>query len=153
MSGQKQPIALVKAKGRKNLTKAEIEKREREEIKIVSKPIEIPEYLPEALHTEFQEIADRLVEIGIFTDLDIDTLARYLLSKQVYLTYTTSLSSPLVYASIDTVTKIANIQDKAFKQCRSSANDLGLTISSRCKLVIPEQEREDDVLLKVLRGG
>lgn len=29
-------------------------------------------------------------------------------------------------------------QDRMFKQCRASANDLGLSISSRVKLVIPE---------------
>nr|WP_233099829.1 phage terminase small subunit P27 family [Bacillus velezensis] len=30
-------------------------------------------------------------------------------------------------------------QDKLFKQCRQASSDLGLTISSRCKLVIPKK--------------
>lgn len=31
-------------------------------------------------------------------------------------------------------------QDKLFKQCRQASSDLGLTISSRCKLVIPKKD-------------
>ena len=30
------------------------------------------------------------------------------------------------------------MQDKAFKQVRAAASDLGLTISSRCRLVVPQ---------------
>jgi P27 family predicted phage terminase small subunit len=36
----------------------------------------------------------------------------------------------------------SKIQERYFKQCRSSANDLGLSISSRCKLVVPETKEE-----------
>ena len=32
-------------------------------------------------------------------------------------------------------------QDKAFKQCRAAASDLGLTITSRAKLVVPESAK------------
>ena len=38
--------------------------------------------------------------------------------------------------------KWLKVQDKLFKQCRASANDLGLSISSRCKLVVPETKKE-----------
>ena len=31
-------------------------------------------------------------------------------------------------------------QDKVFKQCRAAASDLGLTITSRCRIVVPKQE-------------
>lgn len=31
-------------------------------------------------------------------------------------------------------------QDKLFKQCRQASSDLGLTISSRCRLVIPKKD-------------
>jgi P27 family predicted phage terminase small subunit len=153
MPAKRQPIELLKVKGKKHLTKDEIEQREREEIKVESKEIQIPDYLPEELHNEFREVADRLFEIGIFTDLDVDGLARYVMSKQVYLTYSYRLANVSKNTHIDTIVKLSNIQDKAFKQCRSAAGDLGLTISSRCKLVIPEKQKEDDVLLKVLRGG
>ena len=32
----------------------------------------------------------------------------------------------------------SKVQERYFKQCRACANDLGLTISSRCRLVVPE---------------
>ena len=32
---------------------------------------------------------------------------------------------------------LMNLQDKAFKQCLACAKELGLTITSRCKLVVP----------------
>jgi hypothetical protein len=35
------------------------------------------------------------------------------------------------------------VQSKFFDQCRQSANDLGLTISSRCKLVVPATEKPE----------
>ena len=35
---------------------------------------------------------------------------------------------------------IQNSQDKAFKQMRACANDLGLSLSSRCKLVVPDDD-------------
>ena len=34
--------------------------------------------------------------------------------------------------------KLENLRDKALKQCRGAAADLGLTISSRCRLVVPK---------------
>ena len=45
---------------------------------------------------------------------------------------------------IDDINKMQNMQDKVFKQCQSSARDLGLTISSRCKLIVPKLEEDDD---------
>lgn len=156
MAGQRQPVELLIAKGKKNLTKAEIEKRKQEELKVKSKAITMPEYLPESLQKEFRQIAKRLTEIEIFTDLDVDGLARYLLSKQVYLTYTQKLAKASKTEDIDLITKLSVIQDKAFKQCRSAANDLGLSITSRCKLTIPKSEEEEpdkmELLLQRRRG-
>ena len=36
----------------------------------------------------------------------------------------------------------AKIQERYFKQSRASANDLGLSITSRCRLVVPEAKKE-----------
>ncbi|RDU22197.1 phage terminase small subunit P27 family [Anaerosacchariphilus polymeriproducens] len=140
MAGQRQPVELLQAKGKKHLTKAEIEKRKQKELKIESKEIVVPDYLPESLKQEFHETAKRLSEIELFTDLDVDGLARYLLSKQVYLTYTQKLARASKGEDISLIAKLSTIQDKAYKQCRSAANDLGLSITSRCKLTIPRKE-------------
>ena len=45
MAGQRQPIALVQAKGKKHLTKAEIAEREQTEVKAPSDRVTPPSYL------------------------------------------------------------------------------------------------------------
>ena len=34
------------------------------------------------------------------------------------------------------------IQDRCMKQCRQGASDFGLTVSSRCRLVVPKPQTE-----------
>ena len=138
----RQPIQLVKAKGKKHLTKAEIEAREKSELKVDLKDVSVPEYLPAKLKEEFEDIAFKLLKVGVMTELDEDCLARYLLSKQSYLQYTSMLNKATRNNKIVEMEKLMSMQDKAFKQCRASANDLGLTIASRCKLVMPTVEEK-----------
>lgn len=138
MARPRQPIELVKAKGKKHLTKAEIEAREKSELKVDLKDVNAPSYLPAKLKREFAEIANKLLIVGVMTELDEDCLARYLLSKQSYLQYTSMLTKATKNNNIIEMEKLMTMQDKAFKQCRACANDLGLTIASRCKLVMPE---------------
>lgn len=142
MAGQRQPIELVVAKGKKHLSKAEIEERMKTELKVNLKDVKAPEFLPEKLKAEFEEIANKLLTVGIMTELDEDCLTRYLLAKQSYLQYTNMLDKAIRKNDIIEMEKLATMQDKAFKQCRSSGNDLGLSITSRCKLVMPETKGE-----------
>lgn len=136
MSKRREPIDLLVAKGRKNLTKKEIKERKEREIKVGSENVNPPPYLPEELKTEFHRIADILKDIGIISDLDVDALARYLISEYQYEKVT------LRMLKMKNITEkyfdFANLQDKFFKQARAAASDLGLTISSRCKLVLPK---------------
>lgn len=44
----------------------------------------------------------------------------------------------------DDVTVMMNLQDKAHKQCLACAKELGLTITSRLKMVIPQPPEDDD---------
>lgn len=147
----KQPVDLLLAKGKKHLTKAEIEARRSQEIKVDYKDVKAPDYLPNNLLEEFDEIAEKLLNIGVMTELDEDALARYLLSKQTYLQYTSLLMRALKENRIGDADKLTTMQDKAFKQCRASASDLGLTIASRCRLVLPEgntQTQKENKFLK-----
>lgn len=142
MARPRQPIELIEARGKKHLTKAEIEARKSTELKVDLKDIKIPNYLPKNLIDEFNEIASKLLQIGIMTELDEDCLARYLLSKQSYLQYTTLLNKATKKNNIAEMEKLMTMQDKAFKQTRAAATDLGLTIASRCKLVMPETKEQ-----------
>ena len=98
-----------------------------------------PEYIADApkLVEEFNDIAEKLIALRILTELDADSLARYLLAKQNYLQYTALLNSAIRKNKIAEMAAIQTMQDKAFKQVRVAASDLGLTISSRCRLVVP----------------
>ena len=135
----RQPIEVVVAKGKKHLTKAEIEARQKTELKVDLKNVEVPDYLPPKLKEEFEEIAKQLLDIGIMTELDEDCLARYLLAKQSYLQYTSMLTKATKANKITEMEKLMSMQDRAFRQCRATANDLGLTIASRCRLAMPQQ--------------
>lgn len=136
MAGARQPIELLLLKGNKNLTKAEIEERKKTEVKAPSDKVRPPAFLPKDLKREFNAIAKELIAIEIFSNLDVDTLARYLIAKKMYNKFTDKILSD----EFEFDEKIINAQDKYFKQCRQCANDLGLTMSSRCKLVIPKKE-------------
>jgi|LSQX01.1.fsa_nt_gb P27 family predicted phage terminase small subunit len=138
----RRPIDLLLVEGKKNWTKAEIEQRRREELTVYGlDDVQAPDYLPESMKAEFDEIAAKLQSLNIMTELDEDTLARYLIAKRQHLVLTKKLDQMLVSGEdIDETNKVSIMLDKAFKQCRQSANDLGLTISSRCRLVVPKVE-------------
>lgn len=140
MARPRQPTDLLLIKGKKHLTKREIEDRKSKEVKAESDKVKPPAYLPKELKREFKKIADELLRINIMTNLDVDALARFLIAKKLYLEVSQMLldDPTLVVKDKDLV----STQDKLFKQCRSAASDLGLTISSRCKLVIPKDPEE-----------
>lgn len=153
MAGKtKQPIDLIISKGKKHLTKSEIKNRRKSEIIVNNLDINPPKYLSKKLKQEFNKIANILLDIGIMTELDEDCLAQYLISKENYLIFTKKLENELKKRNKkdgkyekDKVLAVENyfsLQDRALKQCRAGASDLGLSISSRCKLIMPEKKEE-----------
>jgi P27 family predicted phage terminase small subunit len=150
MAGARQPIDLVIANGKKHLTKAEIEQRKAEEVRAPCECIEPPPYLQGAMAKEFVEYAEKLEKIGIISDLDVDCLARYILSKSMYLKLTSKLQNEVKEGRYAAAEKLLTMQDKSFKQCQSCASALGLTISSRCKLVVPKTDEGESALMKAL---
>ncbi|WP_144499006.1 phage terminase small subunit P27 family [Bacillus pumilus] len=152
MARPRQPVDLLLVKGKKNLTKKEIQERREQEIKAPDDKVKAPSYLPKDLKREFKKIADELKNIGIMTNLDVDALARFLFSRKQYLQITEIILDTPITALTENSDgekfEIANPaysdllinQDKLFKQCRQASSDLGLTISSRCKLVIPKKD-------------
>ena len=137
MSGQRKPIELVIATGKKNLTKAEIKERLETEVKPVTDNITAPAYLTKKQRSEFDRISAQLQKLKIMGETDIDALARYIVANDFYINAVKQLRKTEVKNNPDWFEKWSKIQERYFKQCRSSANDLGLSISSRCKLVVP----------------
>lgn len=157
MGRHREPVDLLIAKGKKHLTKQEIEERREQEIDVPFTDIHPPAFLPKTFHKEFYEISGKLKAIGIMTELDTVSLAQYLIAKQNYISYTAMLLKVIKrnsdpnkpYLSEDDVaenTKIQALQDRALRQCQSSARDLGLTITSRYKIAVPPPPDDDDEL-------
>ena len=133
------------ANGRKHLTKREIEERLEGEIKAKKpKQVRSPSWLPKDLRPEFLRYAKLLIDLDIFSELDYDTLGRYLVAHASYLHASAQAMSYLRKKDSEGATEWSAIQDKYFKQARACAEDLGLTISSRCKLVVPKGKDDDD---------
>lgn len=157
MPGPRQPTDLVVLNGRKHLTKAETEARRAAEVKAPppkTKRVKPPAYLPESLHKKFRTLAKQLIEIGILAEIDYDCLARYLLAEQAYLAVTEQVNRAIAGGAITLLDDLSKTQTRYFNQCDRAAAALGLTISSRCRLVVPKppkDEAEDDPMTKMLR--
>ena len=140
MSGQRLPTGVVEARGNKHFTKAELEERRNSEIKPITDNIIAPEYLTKKQKEEFYRIADQLKKLKILGETDVDALGRYITANDFYINAVKKMRSKDVQNDPIKFSTWAKIQEQYFKQCRASANDLGLSISSRCKLVVPEKK-------------
>lgn len=142
MGGQRLPIEVVQARGSKHLTKAEIQARQEREIKPIAENIIAPTYLNAKQKKRFHLISEQLQKLNIMGETDVDALARYIIANEFYINAVKQMQRPEVKSDPYKYEAWAKIQERYFKQCRSSANDLGLSISSRCKLVVPEAKKE-----------
>ena len=150
MARPKAPIALLEATGKKHLTKQEKAERAASEVHASADQINPPTYLKITQKRKFLEVADQLISLKIMSNLDCDALARYIQSEERYRQYDRLVGKKMkeVTASevsaelIGALEKLEGLRDKAFKQCRAAAGDLGLTISSRCRIVVPQSEEK-----------
>ena len=138
MAGRnKEPIDLIIAKGKKHLTKEEIEQRRKDELDVPTDMIEAPDYLTKKQRESFDEIARTLVDLGIMTNLDCDALAGYIVARDGWVLAGKKLRTKAVKDDPNAFDKWTKIEDRYRKQMRSAAGDLGLTITSRGKIVAP----------------
>ncbi|MGO5072350.1 phage terminase small subunit P27 family [Clostridium sporogenes] len=140
MARPRQPTDLVMLKGKKHLSKKEIEERKNSEVQASADKVEPPSYLPSNLKKEFMRIAGELINIEIMSNLDCEALARFIVSEYNYQKVTKKLLK--IGVDNEKYIDLLLMQEKLFKMCRQSASDLGLTISSRCKLVFPKVKDE-----------
>lgn len=146
MGRPKKPIGLHLAEGNpSHLTKAEIEERQNGELDVPFLDVKPPDYLTgQKQIAKFNYIAEMLLKLDIFTELDVDCLARYIMSEQLYLQYTNLLIGLIKSKDFEQMGKIQSLQDKAFRQCHQCARSLGLTITDRARLVVPQSPDDDD---------
>lgn len=169
MAGKRQPTDVVLANGRKHLSKTEEAERRAGEVKVSpAKTAKPPKWLPETLKKDFRAIGKRLIAAGLYTELDADTLGRYLVAQHQWLIATAEVEKALSQKDPETgqirkkrdlaaADSWGKIQERYFKQARNCANDMGLTVTSRCRLVVPESNRQatedNNPFLEVIRGG
>jgi len=131
-------VAVVEANGRKHLTKAEIAKREAEEVRPPAPVrIRVPKWLPGALKAEYKRVARQLMEVGLYTDLDEGVLARYIIAQHEHLQAVAQVQAGFSNGDPAAVAFWGRVEERYFNQCRSCAREMGLTISARCALVVP----------------
>lgn len=163
MARPRQPIDLITAKGRSHKTKAEIDERKKTEIKGNNDDIKPPGFLrTKAEKEKFVYISGELDRIGIMSNLDCDVLGRYIRAQRDWEKYSKLVDKMQVKLSkviggddeeddkktimySDLLTKYEGLRTKAFSQCQTCAAALGLTITSRCRLVMPKAQDEPKV--------
>ena len=108
----------------------------------------------------YAKTVKELRAIDLISNLDVEALARLVIAQEKYREVTETIAKQplMVTVAYDTgkkdaegnpimaehevvnsqVERLAIIQDRYFKQCRQGAADFGLTVSSRCRLIIPK---------------
>jgi P27 family predicted phage terminase small subunit len=144
MSGRnKQPLTVIEGKGKSNhLTKEEKKKRLEHEDKMrgFTDNVSPPDYLTASQKREFEKLAKELIRLEIFSNLDVDSLARYIDSRDQYISLVKKIRSFTAKDDFKLYAQMQRTKNLLFNECRSAASDLGLTISARLKLVLPEKE-------------
>lgn len=113
---------------------------------------------------KFRKLAKELLAIKLIANVDCEALARLLVAQEQYIEITEEIQrTPLmvdipVYETQENpdtgkeervqvgTRQVVNgererlmiIQDRCMKQCRQGASDFGMTVSSRCRLVVPK---------------
>ena len=170
MSGPRRPMELnlAIAKSGKHWTKEEIERRRSQELSLPKpKTLKAPKWLDPESKKLFGYYAKLLLAFpeGIVSELDTGTLARYCdcelsyaeasRQKRFFLdecrrlraqaekdgATNTDFASCEAYAVAQKQVDFWSGQMARFEKiCRGCAADMGLTITSRCKLVVPQVE-------------
>lgn len=173
MAGSRKPMAVNMAVvGGKHWTKAEKVKRAAEELHL-PKPKELkpPKWLSPEAKKLFKAYAKLLLAFpeGIVSELDTGTLARHCIAEVAFNRYSaqhdafmgTCDTLLLQYSEAGNLCGLAkdegyieaqkqvdhwsSLMARVEKICRGCAAALGLTVTSRCKLVVPQVELAPEV--------
>ena len=146
MPGPRQPTDLVKARGKKHFSQTEEDQRRDQEVHV--QPPDRAEPPREILR-----------RAGLYTELDRDVLGQFLVARERWLR-SDRLASAAIRARDEKLAKEwTAVQSSYFRQCRQCAEVMGLSISSRCRLVVPEvlanaakDEGEEDEFTRALKA-
>lgn len=181
MAGRRRPmdVNLSVVDGGKHWTKDEIESRQATEIRMPKpKALTPPTWLSDPAKKIFRKYAKQLLDFpaGIISTLDAGTLARYCDCELSYAEASKHKSAWLAICTerIQDLSEFGNLKseecDKVYEEAKSQvdfwsgqmvkfekiargcATEMGMTVTSRCRLVVPKAEtKEDDDPLAVLQ--
>lgn len=153
MSGARRPMAVNLASGGKHWTKAEIEERQATEAS-VPKPMKLtcPKWLSPAAAKLFRAYAKELLASGLpVSRLDTGTLARLCDAEAMFAVAAQKRDAAIESGNADDFVGWMKTLGTCEKIARGAANDLGCTVASRCKMVVPKLDtEEDDPLTRLL---
>lgn len=163
-------VNLSVVDGGKHWTKAEIESRESQEIHLPKpRALTPPSWLSSGAKKLFRRYAKELLDLppGVVSTLDVGTLARYCDLELSYAEASahktawldecaqlrieagpagfSDLASDVLYgAAQDQVEYWTGLMVKYEKACRGCATEMGLTVASRCRLVVPKAAQPEE---------
>jgi P27 family predicted phage terminase small subunit len=86
---------------------------------------------------EFERYAEMLDRLHVWSELDAEELARYVMAEHAYEDYMRMLRKAIRDKDTAEASRIQRLEIAQAEQARKSASALGMTITSRCKLVVP----------------
>ena len=81
------PVNLMLAKGTHHFSRQELEERRAKEVDVPFTEIRAPGYLSPKQKKTFNGYAEKLAAINIYTELDADVLAQYVIALELYIMY------------------------------------------------------------------
>lgn len=135
----KLPQNVIEMRDRSHQTKAEKAARRASEPQTEKvKQMRAPVWLPEHLREEFSKLGRELNEVGLLSKLDFDILARYLMSRDAWVAAHLKARDALDMDDAKEAGTWSRVARTYFNQCQQCASSMGLTITSRCRLVVPK---------------
>lgn len=155
MARPREAVKLLEFKGKKHLTKEEIRQREADEVKPVPKGIKPPAYLSESQKKVFRKLAKQLSKLEIMGETDNDALARLVIAQERFEEANEIMNKVDFFDDEKQYEVASRVYAKRLDELRKLASDLGLTISSRCKLVVPKapEKKTENKFSKFNRTG
>ena len=141
MGRPRKSAAVLEIEGKSHKSKAELEERKlQEEAMLIDDELSPPDFLPKRLKDRFEWYVGQLRELNLIGNVDAELLARYVTSQEQYEKVAKKISRLDPVNNLEEYSKLVTAQNKLFTQCRQAGSDLGLSITSRGKLVVPQKE-------------